>query len=81
MLRTRQGGMPWEVDHHFNSRFHGLTVMTADSDSASEGSTPSGTFFCVDERASGLVGRAAETCSCCRGRGRSQKRRATCLKM
>lgn len=35
---------PWEVDHHFN-RFHGLTVMTADSDSASEGSTPSGTFL------------------------------------
>lgn len=26
-------------------RFHGLTVMTADSDSASEGSTPSETFL------------------------------------
>lgn len=29
------------------SRFYGLTVMTADSDSASEGSTPSRTFFCI----------------------------------
>jgi hypothetical protein len=32
-------------------RFHGLTVMTADSDSASEGSTPSETypFALIDE--------------------------------
>ena len=37
-------------------RFHGLTVMTADSDSASEGSTPSETYpFALDDGLSFLL--------------------------